>query len=86
MLDDLSASLGLPRRVPNPRLAPTVGPRGRDLYSVEAVAAILGVSPRTVYAWVASHDLAHYRIGRLIKVSRNQLDQFLDRKERPVED
>lgn len=44
---------------------------------VHAVAVRLGVVDRTVYRLIDHGDLPAYRIGRLIRVRRQDLDGFL---------
>ena len=61
---------------------PTVG---LGLRSVPEAAAILTVSPRTVWKWVQSGELEHYRLGRNVRISDAQIADFLEgRRQRSV--
>ena len=52
------------------------------LHSVTETAGILTVSPRTVWTWIHSAELGHYRLGRNIRVSDSQIAAFLEGRER----
>ncbi|MBA3875553.1 MAG: hypothetical protein C0498_01230 [Anaerolinea sp.] len=49
------------------------------LLTVADAARRLGMSPKFVRARCASGDLAHYRLGRAVRVSDRDLDEFLAR-------
>jgi len=51
------------------------------LMSVAMAARLLGVSEKTVRLLAKHGDLKHYRIGRRLKISRKQVQAFLDRVE-----
>ena len=52
------------------------------LFSVDEVAKLVGVKPKTVRTWIASRMLAHYKIsGRCVRVSEDQLHAFLRARE-----
>ena len=48
-----------------------------DLLTAKEVAGILRVSTKTIYALIAAGKLASVRVGRVIRVPRTALDQFL---------
>jgi excisionase family DNA binding protein len=48
-----------------------------DLLTAKEVAGILRVSTKTIYALIAAGKLASVRVGRVIRVPRSALDQFL---------
>lgn len=48
-------------------------------YTVEEVAALLRVDKRLVYREVESGRLDALRIGRVIRITRQQLDSYLGR-------
>jgi excisionase family DNA binding protein len=47
------------------------------LYTVIEVASIIHVKPLTIYCWVKNGKLTHIRVGRLIRISADQLELFL---------
>jgi excisionase family DNA binding protein len=49
-----------------------------EVLKVPDVAAILKVQPATVYTWVRQGRLPHIRIGRLIRFSPVQVEEFLN--------
>ncbi len=58
-------------------------PSGATLYSVAEVAAIMGVSRRTIKKWLDAGDLPHLRLGedgRLIRIRSDDVEGFLERK------
>jgi excisionase family DNA binding protein len=50
------------------------------LLNLEDTAALLGVQPRTVRAWVAAGKLPHYRVGWLLKFKRDELEAWLAKR------
>jgi excisionase family DNA binding protein len=57
---------------------------GENWLGVPALAKELGVTLRTVYRLLDSGELASYRIGRVIRVRRSDVEKFLERvKVRP---
>jgi len=59
------------------------------LQTVIDLATILGVKPSTIYTWVRQGKIPHIRIGRLIRFTHVQIEEFLngnghskDRKQR----
>ena len=53
----------------------------RVTYSVPDVAAMLGVSERTVRNLVAGNEIESLKIGKRRLVSRRALDRFIEAKE-----
>lgn len=47
--------------------------------SVQDTADELEVTPRTIYRFINNGALAAYRIGRVYRIRRSDLEQFLDR-------
>jgi len=47
------------------------------LHSLHTVSERLGISIRTVRRLIASGALSYHRIGRLIRISQKDLDQYL---------
>ncbi|MCO6451194.1 MAG: helix-turn-helix domain-containing protein [Caldilineales bacterium] len=55
-------------------------PTTLELYKLSEVAVMLGVSPRTVAAWIRSGELRALRLGRrgrLLRLRRPDLEAFL---------
>gem|GEM_PF-1705772 len=48
-----------------------------EYVSPEDVAKLLRVAKSSVYGWVRRGELPHYRIGRLLRFKRVDLDRFL---------
>ncbi len=56
-------------------------PRHLQLHTVDEVAAILGVSTKSIYDWIKASALPAKRLGpggRLIRITRADLETFLD--------
>jgi excisionase family DNA binding protein len=56
-----------------------------EFLTVKEVASLLGVSERTVRRWISpaqppGERLACYRIGRLVRIRRSDLEEFLNRR------
>ncbi len=47
------------------------------MYSLKRVAEILAVNVRTVRRWVKAGELPFYRLGRQLRVTPQDLDDFL---------
>jgi excisionase family DNA binding protein len=45
--------------------------------SVNEAAVYLGLSPKTVYSWAEKHSMPAYKIGRVWRFDRAELDQFV---------
>lgn len=50
-------------------------------FTVDEVAASLHVCPRTIYRAVKSGDLKCFRVGRAVRITRDQLADYLRRIE-----
>ncbi len=52
------------------------------------VASLLSVRPSTVYQWASLGEIPHYRLGRIVRFRRTDLDAWVDghRKEGGVEE
>lgn len=48
-----------------------------ELLNKRAVASLLGVSPRTVDAWMRSRRLSYYKIGRTVRFTRTAVEACL---------
>ena len=49
-----------------------------NVLDVPGVATILGCGTRAVRDLIASGELQHVRLGRLIRIPRHRLDEFLN--------
>jgi len=56
----------------------------KELLSVEEVAEYLGVVPMTVYRWCREGRLPCLKIGRVWRIRREALEDFLKKSERPA--
>ncbi len=54
----------------------------RQTFSCEEVAVMVGVSAKTIARRVAVGDLRVVKIGRAVRVTREELDRFLGREPR----
>ncbi|MEW6374550.1 MAG: helix-turn-helix domain-containing protein [Thermodesulfobacteriota bacterium] len=60
-------------------------PTGAEKFlTVPEVASILSVRPSTVYQWASSGEIPHYRLGRIMRFKRKDLEVWVEgfRKER----
>ena len=58
-------------------LSATAGPG--DFLTARQVAETLGIAKTSVYDHIARGDLAHHRVGRLVRIRRHDLDAYIDR-------
>jgi excisionase family DNA binding protein len=49
----------------------------QHLLIVPEVARLLRVKPSTVYGWIRSGKLEHLRVGRLIRITPEQIENFV---------
>lgn len=52
---------------------------GEDWFGVPGAAGYLGVVQRTIYKLVDQGDIPAFKIGRVIRIRRSDLDDFLER-------
>ena len=48
------------------------------LLTIEEAARLLGVKPQTLYLWVSRKQIAHRKIGRLVRFRMVDLENFVD--------
>jgi excisionase family DNA binding protein len=65
-------------------LTDTASGTTRELLSVEEVAEYLGVVPMTIYRWCREGRLPCLKIGRVWRIRREALEDFLKSAERPA--
>lgn len=61
-----------------------VDDNGKDLLSVEEVAEYVGVNTATIYRWCREGRLPFLKIGKLWRLRRSSLEDFLGQEERPI--
>lgn len=47
--------------------------------SAEDIAAHLGITKDTVYAWIANRDMPAHKVGRLWKFQTDEVDEWVRR-------
>ena len=52
--------------------------RERLLVSVKEASAWLGISAFTIYSWALSQKIPHYKIGKRVMFSKEELKRWLD--------
>lgn len=57
-----------------------VVPLGTDWLSSDDVSAMLGVTLRTVHSLVRNHGLPAYRLGRVVRYRRSEVEEWLERQ------
>ncbi len=50
------------------------------MIGIQQLAAYLGVQVSTVYAWVHSRQIPYYKVGRLVKFRKSEIDQWLEQR------
>jgi excisionase family DNA binding protein len=54
----------------------------KDFLSIPELSQYLNVKESTLYAKVEAGELPHYRIGRLIRFKKNDVDRWLEKQRR----
>ena len=47
-----------------------------DYYSVKEIAKKVGVHPNTVRNWIESGELKAYKLGRVLRIKKEDFDDF----------
>ena len=50
----------------------------KEFLNIDDLAKFLGLKKSTLYSMVGNGDLPHYRIGRLIRFKRNDVDAWME--------
>ncbi|HFJ9245023.1 TPA: helix-turn-helix domain-containing protein [Bacillus cereus] len=50
-----------------------------QFYTIKEVAQHLKVSERTIHNWIKEGHLGSYKVGRLTRISKEQLDDYLQK-------
>lgn len=54
----------------------------KNILTIEDVALELGVSTQTVRGLIKRGELKHFRVGKLIRITRNDLDDYINKHKR----
>ena len=54
----------------------------KKLVGIREVAEYLGISVNTLYSWVWQGKIGCYKLGRRVKFSLNEIEQFLQKHKR----
>ena len=52
------------------------------IYTIEETAEILKIKPRTVRQWITDGKLKSFKLGDLVRVHEDDLQEFIDRARR----
>jgi excisionase family DNA binding protein len=52
--------------------------RERFLIPVKEASAWLGISAFTIYSWALAHRIPHYKIGKRVMFSKEELKRWID--------
>jgi excisionase family DNA binding protein len=58
------------------------GSTARTFLNVHQAAAMLGLSERTIRAWVFLHKINYYKIGRSVKIDATDIERLVERGRR----
>jgi excisionase family DNA binding protein len=53
------------------------------ILTIQEVGEILKVAPRTIRQWIKDQKLKAFKLGGLVRIHREDLDEFIDRSRRP---
>lgn len=52
----------------------------KPLLTIPEAAALLGVKPQTLYLWVSLHRIPCRKIGRLVRFTEEDLEEFVEQQ------
>ena len=55
----------------------------KRLLTISEAAELLGVKTQTLYVWVAQHRVPHRKIGRLVRFTDADLEEFVNKQKQP---
>lgn len=56
------------------------------LINIIELAEYLGIKPMTLYAKVSAKEIPHYKVGRLVRFKKKEIDQWLSNlKQNPID-
>ncbi len=62
------------------------GPDVNRLLTIAEAAALLGVKTQTLYLWVSQRRIPHRKIGRLVRFTESDLEEFVGRQKQEPTD
>ena len=57
---------------------------GKEFFNVDELSEYLGIKKSTLYRMVENGELPHYRIGRLIRFRRDDVDSWIERHRKEI--
>ena len=54
--------------------------------NIQEIASYLGIKVSTIYALVERRGIPHYRVGRLVRFKKPEVDQWMEEQRKPVVD
>ena len=58
-------------------------PAVKPLLTIEEAAGLLGVKPQTLYLWVSQRRVPFRKIGRLVRFTETDLEEFIEKQKQP---
>jgi excisionase family DNA binding protein len=59
----------------------------KRLLTISEAAALLGVKPQTLYLWVSLRRIPHRKIGRLVRFTEADLEEYVEKqRQQPTDD
>jgi excisionase family DNA binding protein len=55
----------------------------KPLLTIEEAAALLGVKTQTLYLWVSQRRIPFRKIGRLVRFTETDLEEFIEKRKQP---
>ena len=55
----------------------------KPLLTIEEAAALLGVKTQTLYLWVSQRRVPCRKIGRLVRFTETDLEEFIEKQKQP---
>ncbi len=59
---------------------------GREFLNIKEVGEFLGIKVSTLYCYVENGTIPHYRVGRLIRFKKREIDQWMEEQRQEVFD
>jgi len=56
----------------------------KEFLNIKEVSQYLGIKISTLYFYVENGDIPHYRIGRLIRFKKQEVDQWMEGNKKEV--
>jgi excisionase family DNA binding protein len=74
------------KNVPRASVFRRRGPDVNRLLTITEAAALLGVKAQTLYLWVSQKRVRHRKIGRLVRFTESDLEEFVARQKQEPTD